>query len=427
MGLSFAAGMVQNLHLNPRGSHPPHMQRNRPIYLQGAVMNLAYHDPSVDLYAGDALDVLAEMEPESVHMCVTSPPYWGLRKYEGDSDRVWGDVECAHEWEDIAPAPSRSWDQAVGSSTLDGGKTTQFHASQASGSHSTCLRCGAWRGSFGLEPLHDCLGWATGSRCNACYVCHTLAFLDAIRRVLRSDGVVFWNLGDSYSGSGKGGAFSNASDKQATNVGANHTSHNGIVPDGLKPKDMVLIPQRIALAAQAAGWWVRSDIIWAKPNPMPESVTDRPTSSYEHVLMLTKAATYYWDQEAVREPAEYGFRPTKGASIFDRVGDSQHALERTTSTTYGGEATGRNMRDVWEIATQPYPEAHFATFPEAIPERCITAACPEDGTVLDPFAGSGTTLAVAKRLGRKAIGIELSEAYSILASKRIEGAMARML
>ena len=257
-------------------------------------MNLAYHDPSVDLYAGDALDVLAEMEPESVHMVVTSPPYWGLRKYEGDSDRVWGDVECAHEWPEDEVRRT------------NGNTAKTYSPKQASSNGSvlevnngaTCSRCDAWRGSYGLEPLHDCLGWATGSRCNACYVCHTLAFLDAIRRVLRGDGVVFWNLGDSYAG---GGSPTPISDKSRLSNGRGvggtkldgYVVGNGGIAPGLKPKDMVLIPQRIALAAQSAGWWMRSDIIWAKPNPMPESAADRPTSSYEHILMFSKQARYY--------------------------------------------------------------------------------------------------------------------------------------
>ena len=187
-----------------------------------------------------------------------------------------------------------------------------------------------------------------------------------------------------------GGSSSLGQDRKAAGA---HPLDRGnkstLAKSGLKPKDLVGIPWRVAFALQADGWWLRSDIIWHKPNPMPESVTDRPTKAHEYLFLLTKAERYFYDAEAVKEPA-------------------------VCSSTMM-----RNKRDVWTINTQPFPEAHFATFPEELPELCIKAGCPEGGIVLDPFAGSGTTLLVAQRLGRIGWGIELKPEYADIAARRL--------
>jgi hypothetical protein len=321
-------------------------------------VTLYYSDDLVTLHHGDALDVLAAMPAGSVQMVVTSPPYWGLRKYAGDEGRVWGSADCEHEWGDetrLQRSNRNNLTGSLGSGAVRGGGEWYDPPSG-----STCLHCGAWRGSYGLEPLHDCLGWARGDRCHVCYVCHTLTFLGAIWRVLRPDGVVFWNLGDSYASSGTAGPQRDASGGvgggrilgtrglQPSRVSSDGIAH--FVPPGLKPKDLVLIPQRVALAAQASGWWVRSDIIWAKPNPMPESTRDRPTSSYEHILMLTKAAHYHWDQEAVREatlsldPNQPSYRPN--SVEIARDGRKEFSAKHEMSARNYNPA-GRNLRDVW--------------------------------------------------------------------------------
>jgi DNA modification methylase len=179
----------------------------------------------------------------------------------------------------------------------------------------------------------------------------------------------------------------------------------------------------LAFALRADGWYLRSDIIWAKPNPMPESVTDRPTKAHEYLFLLSKSARYYYDADAIREEhapesvARYGrgnFNEFSGGS--KETGAMTREAQRRTVVPI---ANGRNKRTVWTIATEPYPEAHFATFPTALVTPCVLAGCPEGGTVLEPFAGSGTTLAVAKQLGRKSIGIELNADYCQLAAKRL--------
>jgi len=233
-----------------------------------------------------------------------------------------------------------------------------------------------------------------------------------VKRVLKNDGTVWLNLGDSYNGSGKAGNKNSKYYKKHTEFGkpAKNKDKIGIPTNvkGLKPKDLVGIPWRVVFALQADGWGLRQDIIWHKPNPMPESVTDRCTKSHEYIFLLTKSAKYFYDADAIREPvsavslkrAEYGWdcdRPsTKNASL-------------------GG---GRNKRSVWTITTKPFKDAHFAVFPPKIPELCIKAGSKEGDTVLDPFFGSGTTGWVAQRLGRKWIGIELNAEYIKIAEKR---------
>jgi len=240
-----------------------------------------------------------------------------------------------------------------------------------------------------------------------------------IRRVLKPTGTVWMNLGDSYTGSG---VHPGGGDIQKGNIGATNTTLPPKKGKNLKPKDLVGIPWRVAFALQADGWYLRSDIIWSKPNPMPESVTDRPTKAHEYIFLLTKSPKYYYDADAIREPSSHA-----GAviSLGEKSFAKRQALGANVSPSGNGLSDtyvvpdGRNKRSVWEIATQPYPEAHFATYPEKLVEPCILAGCPKDGTVLDPFAGSATTLAVAQRLGRKGIGIELNSEYIELAINRL--------
>jgi DNA modification methylase len=250
------------------------------------------------------------------------------------------------------------------------------------------------------------------------YVEHTIEVLRELRRVLKSDGVVFWNIGDSYNGSGKKEIQLN-SPKQMTNRGA--TAQRGTNDRSLKPKDLCLVPFRTAVAAQEDNWWVRQDIIWAKPNPMPEPVRDRFTDAYEHILMFTKSAKYFWDADACQEPAvmKPQNRFTKRADW--PKGDEGRAKHRRPEGATNPET--RNMRNVWIFATQPFKGAHFATFPEELPRRCIQAATRSGDTVLDPFCGSGTTGKVALELGRKFIGTDLE--YQELAKQRIESAIIK--
>ena len=209
-----------------------------------------------------------------------------------------------------------------------------------------------------------------------------------VKRVLKKDGTVWMNLGDTYGKQVGKGFNTHEEDGTGNRVTEMQEKHGDIkVKTGLPDKSLVGIPWRVALALQADGWVLRSDIIWHKPNPMPESVKDRPTKSHEYIFLLTKSKKYYYDYEAIKE--------------FSKI-----------------DGRAKNKRTVWSIPTQAYPEAHFATFPEEIPEVCIKAGTKLGDVVLDPFAGSGTTCAVASRLGRNSIGIELNKEYFKLARKR---------
>ena len=572
-----------------------------------------------------------DLPDESVQMVCTSPPYWGLRKYSGEQELVWGDNHCEHEWDNPTTAIQGNNSMVRGKDEVDSGnfaihkfKDTEMRQRKEVVGY-TCSLCGAWKGAYGLEPTPEM------------YIEHTIEILREIRRVLRKDGVVFWNIGDSYAGSGGAHTLDHA------NPGISNSAKRNGVPkynqDGgrgqtksgysLKPKDLCLIPFRLAIAAQGDGWVIRSVIIWSKPNPMPESVRDRPTVSHEYIIMMTKArqvgklpleisetdrhwlagvidgegcirvakfhnsygaqilvggmhqefiervkgitgvgsirkqekdngtAFYNWsasylDAEAViksvypllivKRPEAKVALSLKGridhAELFTLSGrihqefnvdisgipeptldyplrwipekyywDADAVREKNTdplrtnfvsgSRTHGknkdrndndlGErskdfiANGRNIRSVWEFPTQPYPEAHFAVFPEKLPEICIKAATPEVGCcskcgapwgrllektghinkrepahvpnntpdktdstgwspvtmatnnwqptckcdadkvpsiVLDPFCGAGTTLWVAKKLNRQAIGYEISGEYCQLIVER---------
>ena len=254
------------------------------------------------------------------------------------------------------------------------------------------------------------------------YVANMVAVFREVRRVLRNDGTLWLNLGDSYSGSGKGrmgdGSHAiNGGDKQHTNKG----STLGVLPEsetGLKPKDLVGIPWRVAFALQADGWWLRQDIIWHKPNPMPESVTDRCTKAHEYIFLLTKSARYFMDMDSVREP----IKPNSGENMrAPKLGDhrADGNYDTVTAKTYT-EIKGANRRSVWTIATQPFKGAHFATFPPDLIEPCVLAGSAADTLVLDPFSGAGTTGVVAVQHGRRYIGIELNLDYLEMSRKRIQ-------
>ena len=306
------------------------------------------------------------------------------------------------------------------------------------------------------------------------YLAKMVQVFQDVRRVLKKDGTIWLNLGDSYAGSGHG-YLDKPKGKQATNHGTDwaYSQPPAVVPEGLKAKDLIGIPWRVALALQADGWWLRSDIIWAKPNLMPESVTDRPTRSHEYLFLLTKSAKYHYDYEAIQEEAtgydgrkdtmfKGGKKDPLGYSEqpqgFHTRGHQSWTFKEHKSLQYDGQKpntmhlkrmarngsnipghTGnlsedgkemfrrnergfpvRNSRTVWTIPTQGYKEAHPATFPEELPRRCIAAGSREGDIVLDPFSGAGTTGFVAVRMGRLYIGIELNPAYNEMARSRIE-------
>jgi len=306
---------------------------------------------------------------------------------------------------------------------------------------------------FGLRD-YGCAGQIGLESTPDAYVAELVAVFREVKRVLRDDGTLWLNLGDSYASGGTGGA----SDKSGlcSGRGANPklaTCGNGkprSLAPGLKPKDLVGIPWRVAFALQADGWYLRQDIIWHKPNPMPESVTDRCTKAHEYIFLLAKSPRYYYDAEAIKEDvAESQVGRVRDDVIGGNKGDDVHhspggryskgrggrnAFRGQGHFRYGengpANRAGRNMKDiaagedkrnrrsVWTVTTKPYREAHFATFPPDLIQPCIRAGCPAGGTVLDPFGGSGTTGEVAASEGRKAILIELNPQYVKLAQGR---------
>lgn len=338
---------------------------------------------------GDVRTAMQSIPDKSVQTCITSPPYWGLRDY-GTGSWMGGDTECSHKR-----------DSKYSDKTITGHKNPAIGGIGDAIYKSVCERCGATREDeqLGLEETPQQ------------YVDQMVEVFREVWRVLKDDGTLWLNIGDSYAGSGKG---------PAGNLGATHNErhmehkHSAIVPDGLKPKDLVGIPWRLAFALQADGWYLRQDIIWAKPNPMPESVTDRCTKSHEYVFLLSKSRQYFYDHEAVKEPAQdWGTR--------DRTEGKYHNLGSglTPHTGLTKSYETRNKRDVWTVATKPYKGAHFAVMPEALVEPCIFAGSAAGDTVLDPFTGSGTVAMVALRHNRNFVGTELNPDYAEIAFNRI--------
>jgi len=309
------------------------------------------------LIQGDCLDILPTLPAESVQCVVTSPPYYGLRDY-GTAKWEGGDPECQHKVR---------LNDGQNKSTLGGtSRDTQGH--QQEGYKDYCHRCGAHRidNQIGLEQSPEE------------YIEKLVSVFREIKRMLRNDGTVWLNLGDSYASAWASGRRSVIGNPSRTNRRIN-------ISDGLKEKDLIGIPWRVAFALQADGWWLRSDIIWHKPNPMPESVTDRPTKSHEYVFLLTKSAKYYYDAEAVREGVS-GNAHAQGNGYGNKVSEPGSGIKSNSSfmsavhnTTKDDLPTSRNFRSVWTITTQSYNGAHFATYPEKLVEPCIKAGTSERG------------------------------------------------
>uniref|UniRef100_A0A6M3L862 site-specific DNA-methyltransferase (cytosine-N(4)-specific) n=1 Tax=viral metagenome TaxID=1070528 RepID=A0A6M3L862_9ZZZZ len=251
------------------------------------------------------------------------------------------------------------------------------------------------------------------------YVARMVEVFAEVRRVLRADGTLWLNLGDSYAASA---GSHRAYRPHMTGSDELNVPRMFPPPAGLKPKDLVGIPWRVAFALQADGWYLRSDIIWHKPNPMPESVKDRPTKAHEYVFLMSKSKKYYYDADAVREPAIHaGKVVTLGAKSFSKGQAAGSGVKPSGNGTKDSVtvADGRNKRTVWTVATAPFSGAHFACFPPALIKPCILAGCPEGGVVLDPFLGSGTTGMVAESLGRDWFGIELNPDYESIIQSRL--------
>ena len=336
---------------------------------------------------GDVRDKIKELDNHSIDCVVTSPPYWGLRDY-GTAKWQGGNPNCKH---------------TINDGTYDPKKGTMVERPDRSSDKSKCIKCGAKRidKQLGLEPTYQE------------HIQNIVELFRAIKPKLKDSATIWLNYGDSYAGTVNG---TKAKDIKNDDRGFVDKPF-GTIQGSLKPKDLVMIPNRIAIALKDDGWWIRSEIIWHKPNPMPESIKDRPTSAHEKIWLITKSKKYYYDADAIKEPTTDSYEGKRG--LVKKRNKTQSAMQdRVFNTPYHPSNT-RNKRNVWTITTKPFKAAHFATFPPDLIEPCIKAGCPEGGVVLDPFSGAGTTGIVAKKFNRKAILIELNSEYNVIAKERI--------
>lgn len=407
--------------------------------VSGPSRNTLYHDDGqIVLYQGDTRAVLRSLPASSVDCVITSPPYWSLRDY-GIEPSIWGgEPDHEHEWSGIERhaeryTGKRKWQhigydaQAAGVKVRDVDANAWGHPRR---SDTSLCDCGAWLGQLGLEPTPEL------------YVAHVVEVFEEVRRVLKPRGTLWLNIGDSYAGSWGAQSRGNGDSGTSTLEGSNEIARRLIataarlgpgtgsrgIGRGVKPKDLVGIPWMVAFALRSAGWWLRQDIIWHKPNPMPESAKDRCTKAHEYLFLLSKSERYDYDASAIaesavgREGSRNSFARETATPMPPRAHTLQHRPDRE-DVAYEGT---RNKRSVWSIPTAPYPEAHFATFPPALVRPCVLAGAPVGGTVLDPFIGSGTTAMVARALERRAIGIDMSPEYLEMARKRVGDQLSLM-
>ena len=372
-------------------------------------MTSAYNRDGCEIYQGDVRGVLPLLPADSVDCIVTSPPYWGLRDY-GTARWEGGDADCEHKAGEIRTGKGlAAWSKAHGAS--GGHKAGDVPKLSYRGQ---CGKCGARRidAQLGLEPTI------------AQYLRTMVGVFRELRRLLKPTGTLWLNMGDSYHNGDKGGHERKTTGKQATSRGTvKGLNASRTWQHGLKPKDLVLMPARLALALQADGWWVRSEIIWHKPNPMPESIRDRPTKAHEQIYLLTKSDRYFYDFEGSLEPVSENTHARMGRGAGWRKADLGTVGVEKQNPSFDAavclRVAMRNTRDVWTLPTEAYRGAHFAVFPTELARRCIVAVCPPGGVVLDPFSGSGTVAVVTRSLQRRFIGVELNPAYIALAARRL--------
>lgn len=345
------------------------------------------------IYEGNCLEILKTFPDESINCCITSPPYYALRDY-GTGKWVGGDPNCDH--------------------VADPNATTAGYY------QTVCSKCGAVRvdSQIGLEETPEE------------YIKKLVDVFNEVRRCLTNDGTLWLNIGDTYSGScgGRGTGYHDARTDvvQAGNKGFNDMMYAPKLTklDMLKPKDLIGIPWMLAFALRESGWYLRQDIIWSKPNQMPESVKDRCTKSHEYIFLLTKSAKYYYDYEAIQEMA---IDPIRRDDVKKNSYDGKRNFTNNKiNGSFSFHNGKRNKRSVWTVIPAHYKEAHFATFPEELVYPMLLAGCPKGGIVLDPFMGSGTVGAVAKENHRNYIGIDLNPEYIEMAERRIKNTMRKL-
>jgi DNA modification methylase len=343
---------------------------------------------------GDVLDQLATLPDESIQCVITSPPYYGLRDY-GTATWEGGSPDCDHQGKPMATKASINKNCGTGEDVKNAASREFFK--------DICGKCGAKRidKQIGLE--------ATPQE----YLAKMTLVFREIRRVLRKDGTAWVNMGDSYSsGSTPQGKNGQMADRSVSSARISRP------PIG-QPKQLMGMPWRLALALQDDGWILRQDIIWAKPNPMPESVTDRCTKSHEYIFLLSKSLKYYCSEDGMKEPAAPSSKVRLSQNIKGQEG-SHRVPGKTNGTMKAvGDGENRNRRSVWTVPTCPYEGAHYATFPPELIRPMVLAGCPASGTILDPFGGSGTTAQVALEEGRNCILIELNPVDVDLIKKRL--------
>jgi len=348
---------------------------------------------------GDCREIMRKWASQGVkaQTCITSPPYYGLRDY-GTAKWEGGDPDCQHS----ISMPTKWNDPKRGTSVL------RPEVGHRGGSSSNCHLCGAKRidEQLGLEDTPED------------YIKSMVEVFRCVWDVLEDDGTLWVNIGDSYCNSN---GFARASPEYQregrNNMPANDRNLDKLHATGLKTKDLIGIPWMLAFALRADGWYLRQDIIWSKPNPMPESVQDRCTKAHEYIFLLSKSHKYHFDHVAIKEPMkgepEARDKNAEGYQADYSKGDRFSKGERV----FGADGMA-NKRSVWTVNTKPYSGAHFAVFPTELIEPCILAGAPVGGIVLDPFMGSGTTAQVAQDLGRQYLGCELNPDYGKLQKKR---------
>jgi site-specific DNA-methyltransferase (cytosine-N4-specific) len=414
----------------------------------------------MELKVGNVIDKLKEIPNESVDCIVTSPPYYGLRSYKG-AEALWGGTpNCQHEW--VSQEVSllhENRNNITGTQEEAHAKTgVAFIKKYDKSIAGSCSKCGAWHGQLGLEPDYHM------------YINHLMLVTRELKRVLKPTGTLFWNMADSYSGNmGKRNGWTDNkmgfTKEEGINAGVALTNFHADYGN-ISQKSLMMMPERFALAMLDEGWILRNKICWAKRNGMPSSVKDRLANKWEYVFFFTKSKRYFFDLDSIRKPlapasiqrANYGWHgkeiqgigrnqpqatekmgerwsPSKGANPGDIIEtdyktkeqkyENEGAYPQAHSGYFNEDGSlrvnlkGANPGDVLDIATKPHKFAHFAVFPETLVEPFIKAGCPQEGVVLDPFTGSGTTMLVAKQLSKSAIGIEISEEYAELIKKRL--------